>query len=106
MAGICLSLIFTMFEFFIKVFIKTGLWIGVALAMIIDTFVVNGLMVNLTGMAKMTPANYPTIFPVYEKAMIAIMIIPAVYVMTQKAIRLFSGNPDFSIRKAIFAKNR
>lgn len=93
-----MQLIFGIIGLVIRFVIFTGLWFGLIISLVID------IIVNAKLPLTMNQINYPEIYPIYEKGLFAIIILPALYITTQNIIRLTSGNPGYSLFGSIIGK--
>lgn len=86
--GLILSIFLMAFQLAWKVLKFTGAWISYALVMLIDELILSNLM-GIT----MTSTNYPEIYPIYEKFMIVVMVVPIILVTGYHIYRLFKPKP-------------
>lgn len=90
------QMLLVLFLVFFKILWKSGAWISVILAYVIDQLIVSKLM----GI-HMTKQNYPEIYPVYEKYLLMFLAVPIIvccsikiYKFIKKTIRKFKGEVD------------
>lgn len=88
LAGLFVQIMGFMFKIVFKLIIFTGAWISLILVYLVDLFLEKVFKVNLT------PDAYPDIFPIYEKGMLVLMIIPIVICTAINLYKLISRKPN------------
>ena len=98
MISIFMGIVSMVIGLIFKTIIFTGLWTFFVMAFGID-FLVNYLLPE-----SMNATNYPAFYPIYEKGLLIVASLPAVYITIQNILRLVFGDPDFSLFGAIFRR--
>lgn len=92
MIGIFLSLFLTGISWAWKLVQFTGAWISVVLLLLIDE-----LLLGAVFQLHINVVDYPTIYPIYEAGMIALMLVPIVLTLAYRVYRLLHPKEEAAL---------